>query len=113
MGWISLKPLHQFVSTYLGFQKNAFKHLSFSDFYLFDATNEEVPLSKGAIFSGMSKARKSQALPLRANTMRFEVPPGKYIVIPITYQFDDELKFLLRVFSEMPANLKLVSLATN
>ena len=44
---------------------------------------------------------------IRANTMRFEVPPGKYIIVPQT-ESDDDLDFLLRVFSEMPANLRLI-----
>ena len=43
----------------------------------------------------------------RANTMRFEVPPGKYIIVPQT-ESDDDLDFLLRVFSEMPANLRSI-----
>ena len=37
----------------------------------------------------------------RANTMRFEVPPGKYIILPMT-KSNQDLKFMLRVFSEMP-----------
>ena len=45
--------------------------------------------------------------PFRANTMRFEVPPGKYIIVPQT-ESDNDLDFLLRVFSEMPANLRSI-----
>ena len=44
---------------------------------------------------------------IRANTMRFEVPPGRYIIVPQT-KSDDDLDFLLRVFSEMPANLRSI-----
>ena len=65
-------------------------------------TNNELPLSKDAINVAPPKGH-------RANTKRFEVPPGKYILIPFTYQSNKELKFFLRLFSEMPAKLELVN----
>ena len=107
--WILIKPLRQFVRNFFE-SLVLFYKIAFLDFYLFNVSNEEVPLDKSSIYSAMGTAKKSPCLPLRANTMRLEVPPGKYIIIPVTYQTDEELKFLLRVFSEMPVNLKQVNL---
>ena len=74
--------------------------------------NNELPLSKNAI-NGALEAGKAHFAPayggLRANTKRFEVPPGKYILLPFTDQSNEELNFLLRLFSEMPAKLELVN----
>ena len=73
----------------------------------------ELPLSKDALeaLEG-SKVHVALHNPYggqRANTKRFEVPPGKYILLPFTDQSNKELKFLLRLFSEMPAKLELVN----
>ena len=77
-------------------------------FALIDATNAQFPMSKDAIEKALFKAKKTQWMSLRANTTRFEVPPGKYIILPMTTSNQD-LKFMLRVFSEMPVNLKQVN----
>lgn len=39
----------------------------------------------------------------REVTYQCRVPPGNYIIIPSTYEANRECKFLLRVFSETPA----------
>ena len=74
----------------------------------------ELPLSKDAINGALDESKVHVALlnpygGQRANTKRFEVPPGKYILLPFTDQSNKELKFLLRLFSEMPAKLELVN----
>ena len=61
-------------------------------------------MSKHIIKKALLSARMSPWRAYRANTMRFEVPPGKYIILPMTTSNQD-LKFMLRVFSEMPVNL--------
>ena len=71
----------------------------------------ELPLSKDAI-KGALEVHVAPLNPYggqRANTKRFEVSPGKYILLPFTDQSNKELKFLLRLFSEMPAKLELVN----
>ena len=55
------------------------------------------------------KAKVALAIPFRANTVRMEVPPGKYIVLPFTVETNKDLKFMLRLFTEMPAILKLIN----
>ena len=71
---------------------------------------EELPLSEAAITAAVTNG-EAQIAPLtqcRANTKRYEVLAGKYIVLPFTNQSNTELKFMLRLFSEMPAVLTLV-----
>ena len=71
---------------------------------MIDANNTQFPISKHVIKKALLSARMSPWRAYRANTMRFEVPPGKYIILPMTTSNRD-LKFMLRVFSEMPVNL--------
>lgn len=40
----------------------------------------------------------------REVTYQCRVPPGNYIIIPSTYEPNHECKFLLRIFSETPAD---------
>ena len=67
-----------------------------------------LPLSKDAIDAATGYHIQLKAS-YRANTKRFEVQPGKYILLPVTEPSNKELKFLLRLFSEMPAKLELVN----
>ena len=72
---------------------------------------EELPLSEAAAITtavGNEEAKTAPLLQCRANTKRFQVLPGKYIVLPFTNQSNTELKFMLKLFSEMPALLTLV-----
>ena len=39
-------------------------------------------------------------------TKRFELKPGKYIIIPFTQMANEEGDFLLRIFSEKPSDLQ-------
>ena len=77
---------------------------------IISVNNAQLPLSVDAFKSAIEggKASVIRPAPFRANTMRFEAKPGKYIILPITQQPNPDLKFLLRVFSEMPTTLTLV-----
>ena len=70
--------------------------------------NNELPLSEDAMEAATGYHIQQMAR-YRANTKRFEVQPGKYILLPFTESSNKELKFFLRLFSEMPAKLELVN----
>ena len=76
-----------------------------------NAQDVELPLRSDYISEQVDnkKAKVAYAAPFRANTMRMEVPPGKYIVLPFTVETNKDLKFMLRLFTEMPAILKLIN----
>jgi hypothetical protein len=40
----------------------------------------------------------------REVTYQCRVPPGNYIIIPSTYEANKESKFLMRIFTETPAD---------
>ena len=67
-------------------------------------------MTEDAISSAIEgqKATIMPLVPFRATTKRFELRPGKYVILPLTQQPNPELKFLLRLFSEMPTQLTLV-----
>lgn len=44
----------------------------------------------------------------REVTKRFRVEPGNYLIIPSTYEEDQNCEFMLRVFSEQLIESKLV-----
>ena len=76
-----------------------------------NAQDVELPLRSDYISEQVDnkKAKVAYAIPFRANTVRMEVPPGKYIVLPFTVETNKDLKFMLRLFTEMPAILKLIN----
>ena len=37
---------------------------------------------------------------------RFSLDPGSYVIVPFTFNKDEEAKFLLRVISEKPSSLE-------
>ena len=78
-----------------------------------NAQDVELPLSSDYINEQVNnkKAKIAYPAPFRANTVRMEVPPGKYIVLPFTVETNKDLKFMLRLFTEMPAILKLINSA--
>jgi calpain len=42
----------------------------------------------------------------REVTTRCELPPGVYVIVPSTYNPNEEGEFILRVFSEKPNNMR-------
>ena len=75
-------------------------------FILLPAQDGEAIYNENVLRTALEEYQK-YAEPYRANTRRIETPPGEYLIIPIVGDLDDneELHFLLRIFSEMPTSM--------
>ena len=62
--------------------------------------NTELPLGKNYLKEHVSIGRSDSYINLRDVVVRFKFPPGRYVVIPSTYEPNKEGKFVLRIFAE-------------
>lgn len=53
-----------------------------------------------------SVARSPSFINLREVSCRFKLPPGHYIVVPSTFEPNEEGEFLIRVFTEGRSNME-------
>lgn len=63
-----------------------------------------VHLKRDFFLTHGSSARSDLFVNLREVSSRFQLPAGEYIIVPSTFEPHKEANFVLRVFSEMPAN---------
>ncbi|KAL2086579.1 hypothetical protein ACEWY4_017638 [Coilia grayii] len=73
-------------------------------FALYDAPDDEDHLGKDFFRYHASKARSRTYINMREVSERFTLPPGKYVLVPTTFQPHHEADFMLRIFSEKKAD---------
>ncbi|XP_076585434.1 calpain-9 [Chaetodon auriga] len=73
-------------------------------FAVYEAPDDEDQTGKDFFRYHPSKARSKTYINMREVSERFTLPPGKYLLIPTTFQPHHEADFLIRIFSEKAAN---------
>lgn len=63
-------------------------------------SEDQLPLGKDFFRYNASCARSPTFINLREVVARFKLHPGLYVVIPSTFEPEEESDFLLRIFSE-------------
>ncbi|XP_039249670.1 calpain-9-like isoform X2 [Styela clava] len=58
------------------------------------------PVRKEFFLYNASVARSKNYINLRENSQRFRLPPGDYVIVPSTFQPNEEADFVLRIFTE-------------
>uniref|UniRef100_A0A3Q3MG13 Calpain 9 n=1 Tax=Mastacembelus armatus TaxID=205130 RepID=A0A3Q3MG13_9TELE len=74
-------------------------------FAVYKAPEEEDHLGKDFFRYNPSTARSKTYINMREVSERFTLPPGKYLLVPTTFQPHHEADFLIRIFSEKKAGL--------
>uniref|UniRef100_A0A7N9AYH1 Calpain 9 n=1 Tax=Mastacembelus armatus TaxID=205130 RepID=A0A7N9AYH1_9TELE len=69
-------------------------------FAVYKAPEEEDHLGKDFFRYNPSTARSKTYINMREVSERFTLPPGKYLLVPTTFQPHHEADFLIRIFSE-------------
>lgn len=61
--------------------------------------------NKSFFSSNIAVGRSNNYIDMRGNARRFKFPPGKYLIIPSTYEPKKEAEYFLRIVSEGPCEL--------
>ncbi|XP_062244260.1 calpain-9 [Platichthys flesus] len=72
-------------------------------FAVYEASKDEDQQGKDFFRYNASKARSRTYVNMREVSERFTLPPGKYLLVPTTFQPHHEADFLIRIFSEKKA----------
>uniref|UniRef100_A0A8C6X967 Calpain 9 n=1 Tax=Naja naja TaxID=35670 RepID=A0A8C6X967_NAJNA len=76
---------------------------------IYESPDKDEHLTKDFFRYHASRAKSKSYINLREVSDRFELPPGDYIIVPTTYEPQQEADFCLRVFSEKKVVTKLIS----
>jgi len=74
--------------------------IGFAIYYLSDPDSVPKPLDTDYMRYNRSCARSKVFVNLREVSQRFRLPPGTYVIIPSTFNPDEDGDFLLRIFTE-------------
>lgn len=85
------------------------RFIGFVIYQLKEPDSTELPLQKEFFQYNSSCARSASFINSRELTGRFQLNPGTYIIIPSTFEPEQEGDFILRIFSEKMANVEQVS----
>ena len=77
-----------------------------SVFQIGDGEKVPKPLDKAYLAANPPVKTYIPAKGTREYTTRFKFTPGKYVIVPSTYEANQEGEFLLRVFTEGKSTLK-------
>ena len=77
-------------------------------YYLPDPSRTQFPLTTDFFRYNSSCAKSKSFVNLREVTARFKLRPGTYVVVPSTFEPNEEGEFLLRVFSEKSSSLHCI-----
>uniref|UniRef100_M4ANX3 Calpain 9 n=2 Tax=Xiphophorus maculatus TaxID=8083 RepID=M4ANX3_XIPMA len=80
-------------------------------FAVYEAPDEEDQVGKDFFRYHPSKARSRTYINMREVSERFTLPPGKYLLVPTTFQPHQEADFIIRIFSEKKA--EAIEMGTN
>ncbi|XP_038160784.1 calpain-9 [Cyprinodon tularosa] len=80
-------------------------------FAVYEAPEDDDQVGKDFFRYHPSKARSRTYINMREVSERFTLPPGKYLLVPTTFQPHCEADFLIRIFSEKAA--KAIEMGTN
>uniref|UniRef100_A0A3B5M075 Calpain 9 n=1 Tax=Xiphophorus couchianus TaxID=32473 RepID=A0A3B5M075_9TELE len=72
-------------------------------FAVYEAPDEEDQVGKDFFRYHPSKVRSRTYINMREVSERFTLPPGKYLLVPTTFQPHQEADFIIRIFSEKKA----------
>uniref|UniRef100_A0AC35TZX3 Calpain catalytic domain-containing protein n=1 Tax=Rhabditophanes sp. KR3021 TaxID=114890 RepID=A0AC35TZX3_9BILA len=68
-------------------------------FAVYDAGNMTGPLDQSFFAANKSYCRSPAFINLREMTARFRVPPGNYVIVPSTFEPNEEAEWMLRIFT--------------
>ncbi|XP_076800345.1 calpain-9-like isoform X3 [Clavelina lepadiformis] len=79
--------------------------IGFALYKLKEVIDSKQILKKDYFLYNQSAARSKNYINLRENSQRFKLEPGEYVIVPSTFQPNEEADFVLRVYTEKRAGV--------
>lgn len=87
--------------------------IGYAIYSLSDGSHRDGPLGKAFFIANTSVARSPSFTNMREVVGRHKLPAGEYVIIPSTFQPNEEAKFILRIFSECACESNEIDDPTN